>query len=140
MVRHIVYRFYAHDGRLLYVGMTSKGGARWMDHANVQPWWGDVAIVKVEHLPTRDDAVQAEQRAIRDEHPLHNALRYDMKPYPKTGLYREHHTGSVYQRKFYPNEWVASFRWDGERYYHYTRSREQAEAWLTERIEQLKAS
>jgi hypothetical protein len=139
VLRHIVYRFYAHDGRLLYVGMTSKGGARWMDHANVQPWWGDVGIVKVEHFPTRDDAALAEQDAIRDEHPLYNTLKYDGKD-PNRHIYRAHRSGSVYQRKFYPNSWVATVRWHGERYYHYTTSRELAERWLALRIEELKQS
>jgi hypothetical protein len=67
-----LYRFYDHDGRLLYVGISFSAVARASQHRAEKPWWPDVANMTVEHLPSRAAAMAAELAAIRTEKPIHN--------------------------------------------------------------------
>ncbi len=68
----ILYRFFAADGFLLYIGITDQGPQRWARHATDKPWWWEVAAITLTHFVTRDEAVQAERQAIAIEHPAHN--------------------------------------------------------------------
>ena len=53
---HALYRFYATDGALLYVGITADPGTRWRAHSHDKPWWHEVANVTIEQHPgTRCD-------------------------------------------------------------------------------------
>ncbi len=67
-----LYRFYAADEVLLYIGITNDAGTRWRDHAKLKGWWREVATIKVEHFDTRADVEAAERAAIRAERPVHN--------------------------------------------------------------------
>ena len=69
---HILYRFFAADGRLLYVGMTINPARRFEKHRGEKSWWSDVARVEIEHHETIDALRKAERRAIETEHPIHN--------------------------------------------------------------------
>lgn len=51
--KHALYRFYADDGALLYVGITLNPTGRWNDHRHDKPWWTDVADIKLETYPDR---------------------------------------------------------------------------------------
>src|SRR5687767_1150705 len=108
----VVYRLRDAKGRLLYVGMTSHGFTRWHQHAMTQPWWPDVARIDVEHFPTREDAAQAEENAIRNEAPLYNSMVYSRHA-RRLGIYRPYRTGSVYFVRA-TQRWCASIRWYGE--------------------------
>jgi hypothetical protein len=67
-----LYRFYAEDHSLLYVGITESPAQRWRSHAADRPWWPQVADAKVEWHKTRADAAAAELAAIRAENPRYN--------------------------------------------------------------------
>jgi hypothetical protein len=67
-----LYRFFDGGGSLLYVGITSRGEARFHEHARTQPWWPYVATCTVEHFADRPAAAAAELVAIRDELPMWN--------------------------------------------------------------------
>jgi predicted GIY-YIG superfamily endonuclease len=69
---HALYRFFAADGTLLYIGLTANPGTRWKSHAAEKPWWLNVVKVTVEHFPTRSAVIEAERNAIQGERPLHN--------------------------------------------------------------------
>lgn len=71
-----VYRFYDHDGRLLYVGMGGSAWSRWLEHRRSKPWWREVdhARTTVQRYESRREASAAETRAIREESPRHNVL------------------------------------------------------------------
>lgn len=73
--RCYVYRFYAADDRLLYVGITRDTRRRFADHERGARWWPDVARWEVRVLPNRAVAEVAEALAIATEHPVFNALR-----------------------------------------------------------------
>jgi predicted GIY-YIG superfamily endonuclease len=70
--RTALYRLYAEDDALLYVGITEHLGTRWHNHARKKPWWPDVQRQTVEWYPTREEAAEAEIKAIQTEYPRHN--------------------------------------------------------------------
>lgn len=67
-----LYRLFAADGSLLYVGIGGNPGRRFEQHRTNKPWWGDVASMTLEHHPTREAAIAAELQAIKAENPRHN--------------------------------------------------------------------
>lgn len=68
-----VYRLYAGDGELLYVGITNNIGHRFHQHAK-REWWYAVAEATLDVYKTRDGARLAEAKAIRDESPRYNRV------------------------------------------------------------------
>ena len=67
-----LYRHYDHAGKLLYVGLSGDGVGRWMMHKRKSPWADDVAIMTVDHYPTKEAASDAEAEAILTEKPRFN--------------------------------------------------------------------
>lgn len=68
-----VYRVYAEDGELLYVGSTGCVQTRLNDHAvQRQPWFPLAHRVEVEQLSTRQAARDVERAAIIAEKPIGN--------------------------------------------------------------------
>lgn len=68
-----LYRFFGRDDQLLYVGICDEPIKRWYSHAK-RAWWPDVATFRVVWYPTREEASEAEGRAIVDEGPAHNVV------------------------------------------------------------------
>ena len=75
MTAHCLYRFYADDGALLYVGITNNPVNRFDSHASDKPWWHEVRGITMEPYPDRDSVLRAEARAIEVECPRHNKQR-----------------------------------------------------------------
>lgn len=129
-----MYRFFDAQGRLLYVGVTVAGLARWTAHASTQPWWTDVASARIAHFQSVELALLAEVEAIRTEHPAYNIIhRFPREPRPEPALRRS--SGSVYQRTS-DRRWVAA-RSTGPRGHRqtvirYATSREDAERALAD--------
>jgi hypothetical protein len=117
-VTYTLYRFYNAEGRLLYVGWTSRALVRWVEHTRYQPWWSEVSHIRVEHLPTADDAREAEIRAIRNENPLYNVVRMDGRKSLPTGVYRRWGEGSVFIQRN-NNTWQSSIWWMGKKHRFY---------------------
>lgn len=67
-----LYRFYAADGSLLYIGITRDPARRFAKHSHEKPWWETVARIDMEQHPTRGALQVAERLAINAEKPLHN--------------------------------------------------------------------
>jgi hypothetical protein len=67
-----VYRCYADDGALIYVGCTEIGLDRFSAHRSAASWFTEVATITIEHFPTRLGAYAAERKAIRSEAPIYN--------------------------------------------------------------------
>ena len=72
---HYLYRHFDAAGKLLYVGVTRNVRLRNNCHNHTSPWWRDVSSTSVEELPTRGDALKAEENAIETERPIHNRPR-----------------------------------------------------------------
>jgi len=82
-----VYRLYAEDRRLLYVGVGSDPAGRFRDHATARDWWPDVHHYDIDWFPTTADALEVEAHAIATENPVHNIRpgNKTSKPAPKPG-------------------------------------------------------
>jgi predicted GIY-YIG superfamily endonuclease len=66
-----LYRLFDADGSLLYVGISYDPWRRIREHMD-KTWWSQVAQARIEKLPSRGHAIDAEARAIRSEHPRWN--------------------------------------------------------------------
>lgn len=69
---HVLYRFFAADDRLLYIGITCNPGKRFERHRGEKSWWGQIARIEMESHPTRQALKDAERHAIDEELPAHN--------------------------------------------------------------------
>ena len=67
-----VYRYYDQLGILIYVGITSRGVARNIEHNKSKVWWKYVARQSVQHFPTRAIALGVERRLIEKHRPPFN--------------------------------------------------------------------
>jgi predicted GIY-YIG superfamily endonuclease len=73
-----LYRHYAADGTLLYVGISLCAVARLRQHKKKKaPWVDDIALILVEGHPSKRSALGAEASAIRKERPAHNFMHAD---------------------------------------------------------------
>lgn len=68
----VLYRCFAEDGRLLYVGVTTRYGGRMLDHQRVTSWWPEVERVETQQFPSETAALAAERVAIQSERPAYN--------------------------------------------------------------------
>lgn len=84
---HVLYRFFGHDRRLLYIGITCNPGARFNSHRLSKEWWSEVTSITMERFATRDELMSAERSAILTELPLHNVA--GAMPKPTTGVLSE---------------------------------------------------
>jgi Protein of unknown function (DUF2637) len=77
-----VYRLFAADGVLLYVGCSMNIKDRVSALAG-SPWWGEVDRIEVRWFGDLDAAADAELDAIRSERPVHNSgmFRYQSNRY-----------------------------------------------------------
>lgn len=78
-----LYRFFAADGALLYVGITVDLEKRWSGHQSNKPWWPDVAEKTVQWYDDRPSALAAEAEAIKTELPRHNVAGSPLAPGPR---------------------------------------------------------
>lgn len=69
-----LYRHFAADGALLYVGISLSWPARTKAHSKGARWFDQVARVEIEHFPDRASALDAEREAIRAERPKFNIV------------------------------------------------------------------
>lgn len=70
-----LYRIWGAADLLLYIGVSNDFGRRWKEHAKQQPWWGEMKrLTADEWFDSRGDAEDAEEAAIKAEHPKHNII------------------------------------------------------------------
>lgn len=67
-----LYRAFDERGVLLYIGIGRNWARRWVQHAERAPFYDEVCALAIETYDSRDAALEAERKAIRFEHPLHN--------------------------------------------------------------------
>ena len=68
---NVLYRHFASDGQLLYVGITMRFEYRTKEHRNSK-WFHLVSNITIEHFDTRDSCLDAETLAINVEKPIFN--------------------------------------------------------------------
>ena len=69
-----VYLYFDRGGILIYVGVTSRGVTRQREHNSDKDWWPCVSKQKVEHYPTRAEALRREQELIELMSPPFNSV------------------------------------------------------------------
>lgn len=69
-----LYRYFDTDGRLLYIGVSASAIRRLLEHASGKAWAAMVSKVDVQTYPTRQDALAAEEAAIKSEKPQFNIV------------------------------------------------------------------
>ena len=67
-----LYRAYAEGGELLYVGISLSVMARLSSHSSSSEWFKHAAFVDVARFPSRQEAIDAETKAIKEEYPFYN--------------------------------------------------------------------
>ena len=67
-----LYRLFAEDGALLYVGISKNPKTRFWGHSAEKSWWPEVARKEIEWFASRVDAAIAEAKAVRSERPSRN--------------------------------------------------------------------
>jgi hypothetical protein len=84
-----LYRLFGDEDVLLYIGIAEIFGRRWHQHAQSQPWWGEVRRQAIDWHATREEAEAAETAAIKAEKPKYNIIhaepprrRRSAKPVP----------------------------------------------------------
>lgn len=70
----MLYRMFDANGKLLYVGMTQRGLARFDSHKQDKYWWREVATITIEHYDDHKTLAAAETTAIKNEQPAHNTV------------------------------------------------------------------
>jgi hypothetical protein len=70
--RTALYRLYAADGTLLYIGVTGKLSVRFYSHSREKRWWPQVAGMRLAWYANKAEAEEAERAAIFSEDPVHN--------------------------------------------------------------------
>jgi len=80
----VVYSFYDANGDLLYVGQSINVGARIQYHSTQQPWFSEVADIRLEYYPNDKAMCRAEIQAIARGNPKYN--------YDHTGKAQRKHT------------------------------------------------
>lgn len=81
-----VYRVFAADGRLLYVGCSPSPLVRAHDHALTKAWGAEIATITVAWFPSRVEAAEAEFLAISKEAPEWN-VHFKIAPKHAVGIY-----------------------------------------------------
>ena len=67
-----IYRHFDADGQLLYVGITDNPKRRLSEHMCRAIWRDEIDRIEVKWIGSREDALAAEAKAIREEQPVFN--------------------------------------------------------------------
>jgi hypothetical protein len=71
-----LYRHFNSSGELLYVGLSINPSYRQEQHRANSSWVSEIVTFTVERFATRDEMIEAERSAIRNENPKYNRVRY----------------------------------------------------------------
>jgi len=70
-----LYRHFNKEGDLLYVGISLSSINRLGQHKDNSHWFETISRVEIENFKTREEAVEAEAKAIFFEKPKYNIMR-----------------------------------------------------------------
>ena len=69
-----LYRHYDHNGELIYVGFSIAPFKRNKTHTQSSRWGPTIVEILIEPFANREEALEAEKRAIREEFPRFNTV------------------------------------------------------------------
>lgn len=78
-----VYRHYDADGALLYVGLSRNPLKRWGQHKALALWFYDISRIEIQWFDSREEASDAEIRAVKSERPIFNTVHNTANPQRK---------------------------------------------------------
>lgn len=67
-----LYRHFDENMKLLYVGISRSAMYRLDRHKRQSPWFHKITTVTIKLYPSRQEAIDAERKAIQEEVPLYN--------------------------------------------------------------------
>ena len=76
-----LYRFYANDGTLLYIGITISPPQRFKQHSRDKAWWNEVARIELVQFNSREELENEEKT--RSHGNIPNTTSPIMPPHPK---------------------------------------------------------
>jgi hypothetical protein len=81
-----LYRHFAADGTLLYVGISVCPISRTYLHRGNSLWFAEVATITIERFASRAEAMEAERQALNRENPKYNIRRASLgrQPFEKS--------------------------------------------------------
>ena len=74
-----LYRFFDAEDNLLYIGITMAFRERWSQHRRDKEWIDEITTIRLEQYETREELLQAEENAIRQEQPRYNVIHNSAK-------------------------------------------------------------
>jgi hypothetical protein len=80
-----LYRYFAPDSRLLYVGISVSAFLRHKQHRTQSHWFPEAGNMTWQTFETRKEAIAAEAEAIRTERPIYNGT-HNPDPSPASPL------------------------------------------------------
>lgn len=75
-----LYRLFSEHGELLYIGISIRVEQRLYEHSQSKWWWPEVEYQLITNLPTRREALELEEWAIRSERPKYNVTHNQVDP------------------------------------------------------------
>jgi hypothetical protein len=69
---HQLYRYYADNWELLYVGISISAVGRMSRHRKRTEWFDQIRFISIEKFSSRDEVLAAEKEAIKRERPKFN--------------------------------------------------------------------
>jgi hypothetical protein len=74
-----LYRHFDKNGQLLYVGVSLSTVVRLSQHREYSKWYDQIANVTIQNYNTREEALEAETQAIKNENPKYNIKKTKIK-------------------------------------------------------------
>jgi len=74
---HQLYRHFDSKDNLLYIGISINAVNRLRGHQKASEWYKYIFKVTIQNYPSRAELEDAEIKAINDENPSHNVIRYN---------------------------------------------------------------
>jgi predicted GIY-YIG superfamily endonuclease len=98
-VRTALYRHFDADGKLLYVGISHSPLLRLSQHRDNARWFEKIKSVQHEWFPSRQEAMEAERKAVAEENPECNImLRRAVLPKKESDKTVEWSKGAIVKR------------------------------------------
>ena len=75
-----LYRAFNKNNELLYVGISGSLMTRMNSHKRTKSWFKEISCLTTKHYDTREEALTAESKAIKEENPKYNIQGKQDKP------------------------------------------------------------
>ena len=67
-----LYHHYNSKNELLYVGISLNALNRLISHKHTSSWFGEIALIKIKHYPSKREVMAAEKKEVQTKKPKYN--------------------------------------------------------------------